>query len=178
MIKLVLKELEKNLFPSGLQKVEDIKFDLPDYLHPFVNFRILEDKIIYRGITRNKNYESLTISKYLRSESDILKCLESIMEVIDSNMLIYIDFDSIYQTQDKDRPYKFEFGSKSSKVNDCFKIVSKASVDTFLKEFQISHNEIVAKQFGRHLKIMDFQMSGFRPMMILSMKIFIQSISQ
>ena len=96
MIKLLLKDLQENLFPSGLKTRESIQDELPIYLHPFVNFRILEDKIIYRGITRQKNYESLMISKYLQSESDILKCLEYIMEAIKSNKVIHIDFDSIH----------------------------------------------------------------------------------
>ena len=177
MIKLVLKDLQENIFPSGLKTRETIQDELPKHLHPFVNFRILEDKIIYRGITRQKNYESLMISKYLQSESDILQCLEYIMEAIESNILIYVDFDCLYETADKTRPYKFEYGSKASKVNSIFKIVSKTSVEEFLKEFDISRNELIAKQFENHSKIMQFQSSGFRPMMILSMKIFIQSMS-
>ena len=134
MIKSLLKDLQENLFPSGLKTRESIQNELPIYLHPFVNFRILEDKIIYRGITRQKNYESLMISKYLQSESDILKCLEYIMEAIESNILIYVDFDCVYETSDKSRQYKFEFGSKSSKVNSVFKIVSKTRVEEFLKK--------------------------------------------
>ena len=117
------------------------------------------------------------ISNNKSSEADILKCLEYIMEAIESNILIYVDFDCVYETSDKSRQYKFEFGSKSSKVNSVFKIVSKTSVEKFLKEFDISRNELIAKQFENHSKIMDFQSSGFRPMMILSMKIFIQSMS-
>ena len=174
MLKQIVSILEEQLFHQRSEK--KIEEFVPEDLQKFVNFSILQNKFLYRRRNKYRSYETLNISLFLHDESHILQTLKIILENIEENICLYVDFDGIFLSNDVERPFKFEYASKNTRFNQIFKIVDKKSATDFLSEFEVSHSQIVNQHFEIHKKILDYAASGFRPYCLLSMKIFIQTI--
>ena len=178
MMKIYAEEIKEEICSTPLKRDQIVKF-IPEEIIKIINFNVIEDKFIYRPKTKYKHFESITISKFLQSEDDIFQILKKIVTIIECDFLIYIDFDGVFKTPSKETKdsFKFEFASKNTSINENFKIVSLKTASNLLSEFENkSHAEIVNKHFETHSKILDFVSSGFRPYMLLSMKIYIQTL--
>lgn len=172
LISQYLEEIQK-IVPTPLTR-DELRSLIPEKLH--VNLDIIQNKCIYRPRNKYRVFECLNLSIVLSNETEIQKILHSLMDIIEIPHLIYVDFDAIYQTSDTNRPFKFEFGSKNTRLNNTFKIVDSHTAELFLNEFKMTFPELQNKQFLRHQSVLDFASSGFRPYKIISMKIYIQSL--
>ena len=153
---------------------EDIQKYIPAEIQKFVNFSIIKNRLTFRPKTKFRHFESINISYFLKNETDITRIIASLLNIIEADVLMYIDFDAIFQTKEN---FKFEFASKNTHVNKHFKIVSEKSAEYLLNEFKSkTHAEIVNTHFERHKLVLDYISSGFRPYMLLSMKIYIQTL--
>ena len=173
MFKFVVDEL-KAFLPN--ENLEFIRKNSPEHLHSIINWNTLENRLIYRAKNPYRHFESLIISSYISDTSDILRILEKIVDVIEVDFTIAIDFDSVFCTSDKDRPFKFEFASRNTRINKVIKIIDKKSAQALVDEFRTDHSVLLNRHFERHQNVLRFSTSGFRPYCLLSMKIYINTI--
>ena len=171
---MFIEEIQKIYTSGKLTKKEDIQKYIPTEIQKYINYSIIADRVSFRPKNKYRHFETLNISVFLKNETDITQIIEKLLNTIEDSVLLYIDFDGIFQTKDN---FKFEFASKNTRVNEHFKIVSEKSAKNLLNEFKSkTYAEIVNTHFERHKKVLDYVSSGFRPYMLLSMKIYIQTL--
>ena len=173
MFKIAVNQL-KNFLPN--ENLESIKKRTNEDLHKYINWTTVENRLIYRKQTPYRHFESLIISTFISDTSEILRTLEKIVEFIECDFSLSIDFDAIFQTNDPDQPIKFEFASRNTRINQVVKIIDKKSAQALVDEFRIDHSSLVQRHFNTHQKILRFSTSGFRPYCLLAMKIYISSL--
>ncbi len=167
-------------FSDGLKTENDIKPYLPDYILKLLqdknNLQIIHDKLIPRKRNRYRPYDTVTISKFLTDEFNLASALENMTTHLSGKLMIYIDFDFIvHATKDTESPYKFEFASKSTCLNETIKISTKSDVENIVSEFQNeSTADLLNKAYLNHHNLNDYSNSGFQPHLLLACKIYLQ----
>ena len=177
-LRIFEEEIMKTIFNNRPLKQEDIEKIIPEEIKKVVNYKMIEDRLIFRPKNKYRHFETLHISVFLKNETDISRIIKELLNVVETDCLLYIDFDAIFRCPgDEERPFKFEFGSKNTKVNKTFKIVSAKSAQNLVNEFESqTHPELLNNHYETHKSVMDYVSSGFRPYMLLSMKIWIQTL--
>ena len=173
MFKIAVNQL-KNFLPN--ENLESIKKRTPQKYHNVINWTTVENRLIYRKQTPYRHFESLIISTFISDTSEILRIIEKLIEALECDFSVSIDFDAIFQTSDSDSPFKFEFASRNTRINKVVKIIDKKSAQALVDEFRTDHSSLVQRHFERHQKILRFSTSGFRPYCLLAMKIYITSL--
>ena len=186
-------EIEK-LFACD-STIDNLETKLPDELLKFLQKRqylhTISDKIIWRDSNRFRPFSSCIITKFLHEKIDIVESLEKLVNIIDLEYLIFVDFhfivtcplkdtdetDFIDEIDDSNRVFKFQKASKASAFNSKIKISSTSDIKSFLEPLKnFDNSDFLKTAFENHCDIFNLHGSDIRPLMLLSLVVHVQKI--
>ena len=178
--KHILESLKNEIFEEGmLQTAEKLEEFLPPHIFDTMqkrkNLQMIFDRFFYRPSNKVRHFDALTISKLITPKFNLSKLLETIIETVESRIMIFVDFDFIIEAKkDEESPYKFEYASRATHLNERFRIALPEDAKRFLESFKdLKLSEILVKTFERHMEILNYHESGFQPYQLLACKIYI-----
>ena len=173
----------KDILKIGKTDRENIRDKLPrdvfDFLKQNDNLRTVIDRIIHRKKTNSRPFDSLIVTKFLDEELDIKETFAEILSSISGNFLLYIDFHFLILTKSEtnERNFKFQHASKSSALNDTYKLFEEKDSNELLEELS---NKTLADflndSFINHRDLFEYHGSGFTPLMLLSLVFTLQKL--
>lgn len=181
------REYISSLFNLNETTLENVSDYLKPHVYEFLSQSFNLGTIIDRGIFRNKNkfrpYETVTITKFLTQDFDIVKTINELIGNITGNFLIYIDFHFLFlcnpNEKEQEDEFKFQFASKSSAMNQTYKIVTAQDYTDLTNEFSDkTYSDLLNAVFINHVDLYDFQNSGLRPYQLLSLVIHLQKFPE
>ena len=181
--KSFLNTLKEGIFGKKMvESAEEIEEILPPHIFQTVqkrkNLQMIKDRFFYRPSNKVRNFDTLTISKIITPGFDIYKILELIIDTLETSVLIFVDFDFIIEAfKDEESPFKFEYASRATHVNNIFRIVLRKDAEQFLNLFKTKQlPELLVETFERHVKILNYHESSFQPYQLIACKIYISEI--
>lgn len=181
--KPVLQNLKEIIFENKMiTSEEQIREILPPHLFDLMvqkkNIKMLFDQFLYRPSTQRRKFDTISISKMYTPDFDLSDMLERIVESLENDVNINVDFDFVIEaSKDELSPFKFEYASKSSSLNKTKNLVFPSDVKNFLDYFKNkTDSDILQECFIKHVDIMDYSQSGFQPYVLLAVKIFIAEL--
>ena len=168
-----------------IDREEDYSNLLPEEVYNFLkkknNLRTIKDQLIYSKANMYRLYESYRLTKFLRSDFEIIKFLDSLLSEITPPYLVFIDFHFLIEistvnteTEQKNnfddtlgnipKQLKFQNATKASSVNNVIKIFNSTDYESLNNEFKnFSSNDLLNKAFIQHSELFDYHSSGMKP---------------
>ena len=174
----------KDLLKIGKTDKENISKKLPREIFEFLkekdNIKTIIDRAIYRQKTKSRPFDSLIVTKFLHKEIDIKTIFSEILAGISGDFLLYIDFHFLIlvKSENNERVFKFQHASKSSALNETYKIFDEKDSRELLKELSNKTlSDFLNDSFINHRDIFEYHGSGFSPFMLLSLVFTVQKLS-
>ena len=169
------KETELDDLPNLLHA------DIYDHLRKNNNLNTIIDRKIIREANKDKPYDAIVLTKFLRPKFDVFKAIKDLVESLNNRFLIYIDFHFMIlcppRESDKDveEVFRLQTASKASAMNATSKIATAEDCDDLIAEFKNqSDAELLNSVFQHHSDLFDYQSSGLRPYDLLSLVVHVQ----
>ena len=186
-------QIEK-IFPTE-KTVDTIEKHLPKDIFLFLKgqeyLRTISDKIVWRDANRYRPFSSCIITKFLGPNVNILKSLEQLLENIEFEFLLFLDFhfivtcpsedidscDLVDEIDDSPRVFKFQRGCKASAFNTTIKFSSISDTKSLLSSLENNGSgDFLKTAFKNHSDLFNFHGSDLRPYMLLSLIVHLQKI--
>ena len=162
---------------------ENISEKLPTEVYNFLlareNIKTIIDRLIYRKRTKSRPFDSLVVTKFLSEEINICKIFDEILSGISGKFLLYIDFHFLIlvKSEKTERDFKFQHASKSSALNQTYKIFDEKDSSALLKELKDKTlSDFLNDSFINHRDLFEYHGSGFTPFMLLSLVFTVQKL--
>lgn len=159
--------------------VEKLPKDVYEFLKQRDNIRTIIDRVIHRKKTKSRPFDSLIVTKFLSEEMNITHAFDEILSGISGHFLLYIDFHFLIlvKSENQDRVYKFQHASKSSSLNETYKIFDEKDCKDLLNELKNrTLSDFLNDSFINHRDLFEYQGSGFTPYMLFSLVFTIQKL--
>ena len=164
-----------------LGQSQDIEEILAPNIYQFMKekqkLELIREGVIFRQKI-GKRFGSATISKLFTPDFNVAVFLTQVLDELDFKAIVSIDCDYVLETKDPESPLKFQYASRATCINRTRKLILPSDVQTLLNEFEgKTRADILNACFNKHAEILHFQESGFNPYYLISLKVFLTSLS-
>ena len=153
-----------------------------DFLSKQGNLNTISDRLIFSKKTKYRPYDSVIITKFLKSNFNVVDSISELAGYLSGNFLMYIDFHFLFickNEENTDEKFKFQYGSKASAMNQTHKIVTHEDYNDLINEFKNkTYADLLTDVFVNHVDLYDYSNSGLRPYQLLSLVIYIQKFPE
>ena len=164
-------------------KGENISKCLPDNVYDFLKkenkLQTIKDDVFFSLNSKFRPYDYCRLTKFIGPDFSAKVFLENLLAELSPPYLVFIDFHFLIEfNPDEDTitmPLKFQNGTKASAINDNIKMFTEKNFDALMSEFSNKTNaDVLNDAFCHHADLFEYQDSGLRPYMLLSMVVHIQ----
>ena len=163
-------------FPENPDYEKMLPTEIFDFLKSSNKLHLIRGGVFYRS-NRRKKFDTCSLTRVWTADLDFYSLLEQTLDNIDFKCILNIDADFLIETPDQEKPLKFQHGSRGTAMNIQKRVIIPSDLKKVLSEFaDLTPADLLNKVYQKHVEILDYRESGFRPHSLLTFKIFITSL--
>jgi hypothetical protein len=168
---------------STTLKAKNISEYLPENVYDFLKkenkLQTIRDDVFFSLTSKFRPYDYCRLTKFIGPDFNAKNFLENLLSELSPPYLVFIDFHFLIEFNADENtltmPLKFQNGTKASAINDNIKMFTEKNFDDLISEFANKTNaDVLNDAFCHHADLFEYQDSGLRPYMLLSMVVHIQ----